>query len=70
MLSQPAQSKPSVDQRRGELRQQADQFHARARDAAELGDLKMAAELILRGLDCERRSVSLGPQVLQLIRTT
>ncbi|NBW61899.1 MAG: hypothetical protein EBR33_01440 [Synechococcaceae bacterium WB4_1_0192] len=32
------------------------------------GDVETAAREILKGLDCERRAGSVGPQVLQLIK--
>ena len=34
------------------------------------GDLKQAAELIVRGLHCEHRAARVGPQVLQLIKSS
>jgi hypothetical protein len=53
---------------RSELQRQAE-GHARAAEAAALsGDIETAAREILRGLDCERRAGSVGPQVLQLIK--
>jgi hypothetical protein len=41
---------------------------ARARQAAEQGDLAQAARFILAALDGERRMAASGPQVLQLIK--
>jgi hypothetical protein len=41
---------------------------ARARQAAEQGDLALAARFILAALDGERRMAATGPQVLQLIK--
>ena len=43
-----------------------DQAELRSRE----GDLKQAAELIVRGLHCEHRAARLGPQVLQLIKSS
>jgi hypothetical protein len=40
----------------------------RAQQAAEQGDLTQAARFILAALDGERRMVSSGPQVLQVIK--
>jgi hypothetical protein len=53
---------------RQKLLHQAAEIEERARAAAEQGDLAAAARLILQALDCERRAVGLGPQVLQLIK--
>lgn len=53
---------------RSDLQRQAE-VHARAAEAAALaGDIETAAREILKGLDCERRAGSVGPQVLQLIK--
>ena len=41
---------------------------ARARLAAEQGDLSQAARFIIAALDGERRMAATGPQVLQLIK--
>ena len=41
---------------------------ARARHAAEQGDLSQAARFIIAALDGERRMAATGPQVLQLIK--
>lgn len=41
---------------------------ARARLAAEAGDLAQAARFILAALDGERRMAAAGPQVLQVIK--
>ena len=41
---------------------------ARARHAAEQGDLSQAARFIIAALDVERRMAATGPQVLQLIK--
>ncbi|KKZ13408.1 MAG: hypothetical protein TH68_06830 [Candidatus Synechococcus spongiarum 142] len=43
-----------------------DQAELRARE----GDLQQAAELIVRGLHYEHRAARLGPQVLQLIKSS
>ncbi len=40
----------------------------RAKQAADQGDLTQAARFILAALDGERRMVSSGPQVLQVIK--
>jgi hypothetical protein len=56
----------------GDQRQQllgrASALHSHARDAAERGEVEVAARSILEALDCERRAGGLGPQVLQLIK--
>lgn len=46
----------------------AGDWDRQARQSAEAGDLTTAARFILQSLDCERRAVGLGPQVLQLIK--
>ncbi|WP_216904278.1 hypothetical protein [Synechococcus sp. CCY 9618] len=47
---------------------QAATLDERARAAAREGELEASARAILEALDCERRAVGLGPQVLQLIK--
>lgn len=50
------------------LLHEATELNDKARASAERGELATAARLILQALDCERRAVGLGPQVLQLIK--
>ncbi|MEX0588074.1 MAG: hypothetical protein WD136_02360 [Cyanobium sp.] len=54
--------------RRTRLREAIQANEARAQQAAELGDVEVAARFILAALDCERRMASSGPQVLQVIK--
>ena len=58
----------SIDRERNQLRQEAEQFYAAAKVKAEAGEVSEAGLLILKGLDCERRARTKGPQVLGLIR--
>tara|TARA_Y100000589_G_C26791525_1_gene481959 strand:- start:211 stop:399 length:189 start_codon:yes stop_codon:yes gene_type:complete len=48
---------------------EASYFFKNALVQADEGDLQSCAGLILRGLDKERRSLGIGPQVLHLIKT-
>ena len=52
------------------LLDKARQLFGQAELRAAEGDLQQAAELIVRGLHCERRAARLGPQVLQLIKSS
>ena len=45
-------------------------FFVQAELKAREGDIEHAAELIVRGLHCEHRAARLGPQVLQLIKSS
>lgn len=56
-----AKPKPSIEQ-------QVSQLDGLAREAAAAGDIDASARLILELLQCERRLLSRGPQVLQLIK--
>ena len=58
----------SVDQERGQLKAEAEQFYEAAKAKAEAGEITEAGLLILKGLNCERRAKARGPQVLGLIR--
>lgn len=58
----------SIDVRRDQLQQDALRWDLAARSAAERGDTEASARAILALLDCERRLVSTGPQVLQVIK--
>jgi len=53
---------------RADLQRQAESHACAAEAAALAGDVETAAREILKGLDCERRAGSVGPQVLQLIK--
>ena len=57
-----------VDGQREQLRQDVLRHDGVARSAAERGDIDAAARAILAMLDCERRLVGTGPQVLQVIK--
>ncbi|KMM17076.1 hypothetical protein SYNGFB01_06605 [Synechococcus sp. GFB01] len=57
-----------MDVRREQLQQEAIRWDLVARNAAERGDTEASARAILSLLDCERRLVSAGPQVLQVIK--
>ena len=46
----------------------AQKFFSEARDAAERGDASASGQLILRGLEQERKAGAVGPQVMQLIK--
>ncbi len=48
----------------------AGNYFNEASQQAEEGDLDAAANFILKGLAQERRADSVGPQVLQLIKTS
>ena len=48
---------------------EASYFFKKALVRADEGDLQSCADLILRGLDKERRAFAIGPQVLHLIKT-
>ena len=43
-------------------------FFDSASSHAQAGDIQTSANLILKALDQERRAISVGPQVLQLIK--
>ena len=58
----------SVDQKRDQLKAEAQQFYEAAKAKAEAGEVTEAGLLILKGLNCERRAKARGPQVLGLIR--
>ena len=64
--SHPARSEAAQD--RQTHMHQATELQERARRSAEAGDIAVAAQAILQALDCERRAVGRGPQVLQLIK--
>ncbi|MBM5793008.1 MAG: hypothetical protein FJ057_06910 [Cyanobacteria bacterium K_DeepCast_0m_m1_088] len=51
-----------------QLEQTIADCHARAKDAAESGDISASARWILAALDNERRLAGRGPQVLQIIK--
>lgn len=55
---------------KAKLLDKARHFFDKARLRAAEGDLKQAAELIVRGLHYEHRAARLGPQVLQLIKSS
>ena len=55
---------------KAKLLDQARQLFDQAELRAGEGDLKQAAELIVRGLHCEHRAARMGPQVLQLIKSS
>ena len=48
---------------------EASYFFKNASFHAHEGDLQLSAGLILKALDQERRALSVGPQVLHLIKT-
>ena len=48
---------------------EASDFFKNASFYAHEGDLQLSAGLILKALDQERRALSVGPQVLHLIKT-
>ena len=50
--------------------QAAQIFFGNAKEKAEAGDFKAAGILILKALGQEKRAGGVGPQVLQLIKTT
>jgi hypothetical protein len=58
----------SIDARREQLQKEVLRWDLAARSAAERGDTETSARAILALLDCERRLVSTGPQVLQVIK--
>ena len=55
---------------KAQLLNEAHDFFVQAELKAREGDLQQAAELIVRGLHCEHRAARLGPQVLQLIKSS
>tara|TARA_B100001996_G_scaffold310600_1_gene252377 strand:- start:478 stop:687 length:210 start_codon:yes stop_codon:yes gene_type:complete len=59
----------SKDKREAYL-QAAQIFFGNAKEKAEAGDLKSAGIFILKALGQEKRAGGVGPQVLQLIKTT
>lgn len=61
-------TKPAADGQRAQLDATARRHEAMAREAAERGDLEVAAKSILAMLDCERRQGAQGPQVMQVIK--
>ncbi|MEB3158408.1 MAG: hypothetical protein VKK03_02980 [Synechococcus sp.] len=63
----PNTSEAAVSQRRSFF-DAAERFYADARKAAEEGNIDLAATLILRALDQERRAGGVGPQVMQIIK--
>ena len=60
-------SAPNIPHR-DQLRKQVAQLDLRAKQAAEAGNITIAARTILESLDCERRAGATGLQVLQLIK--
>lgn len=58
----------SDSQPRQQLIDQACALFDQASRAADQGQVAESAQLILKGLDCERRAGGVGPQVLQLIK--
>ena len=55
---------------KAKLLDKARHFFGQAELRAREGNLQQAAELIVRGLHCEHRAARLGPQVLQLIKSS
>ncbi len=56
--------------RRQAFLREAGGFFENASEHADQGDLQTSASLILKALDQERRAKGVGPQVLQLIKTS
>ncbi|SAY39025.1 hypothetical protein FLM9_1072 [Candidatus Synechococcus spongiarum] len=55
---------------KAKLLDKARHFFVQAEARAREGNLQQAAELIVHGLHCEHRAARLGPQVLQLIKSS
>lgn len=64
-----AAPRPLAGQQRHDLTHQAAAHEAEAKQAAARGEIEESARHILLALDCERRAGSIGPQVLQVIKT-
>ncbi len=69
ILNPPMRTLPAPGDK-AKLLDKARQFFDQAELRAGEGDLKQAAELIVRGLHCEHRAARLGPQVLRLIKSS
>ena len=52
------------------LLNQAQELFRQGEMRAGEGDLEQAAELIVRGLHCQHRAARLGPQILQVIKSS
>lgn len=55
---------------KAKLLDKARHLFGQAKLRAAEGEIQQAAELIVRGLHCEHRATRLGPQVLQLIKSS
>ena len=60
---------PATSDKAKLLHQARDLFDQAELKAGE-GDLQQAAELIVRGLHCEHRAARMGPQILQVIKSS
>ena len=67
ILKRDSNSVTSVDQRQIFV-EESKNLYAKAKEAAEQGDVSASAILILRALDQERRAGGVGPQVMQIIK--
>lgn len=65
---QAVSAKAAAGEQRLRLQAERDGQERRAREAAAAGDVETCARAILAALDCERRLLGSGPQVMQVIK--